>query len=103
MEKGACTDMRPTTSSLRRRSVTFSPVCGRALAGGGPGRSVTALPRFPRRRAGVEDRGLFDDNWIYIHEPGVKVGRIQNFKSWSPEMVPDERSPASGWSISACG
>jgi protoporphyrinogen oxidase len=37
----------------------------------------------------VRDRGLFDDNWIYIHEPGVKVGRIQNFKSWSPEMVPD--------------
>lgn len=31
---------------------------------------------------------LFDDNWIYIHDPAVKVGRIQNFKSWSPEMVP---------------
>lgn len=37
----------------------------------------------------VKDRDLFDDNWIYIHEPGVKVGRIQNFKSWSPEMIPD--------------
>ncbi|HJQ58528.1 MAG TPA: NAD(P)/FAD-dependent oxidoreductase [Vineibacter sp.] len=37
----------------------------------------------------VKDRGRFDDNWIYIHEPGVKVGRIQNFKSWSPELVPD--------------
>ena len=32
----------------------------------------------------------FDDNWIYIHEPGVQVGRVQNFRSWSPEMVPDE-------------
>lgn len=32
---------------------------------------------------------LFPDNWIYIHDPSVKVGRIQNFKSWSPEMVPD--------------
>ena len=31
----------------------------------------------------------FDDNWIYIHDPNVKVGRIQNFKSWSPDMVPD--------------
>ena len=31
----------------------------------------------------------FDDNWIYIHDPDVKVGRIQNFKSWSPDMVPD--------------
>ena len=29
------------------------------------------------------------DNWIYVHEPGVKVGRIQNFASWSPDMVPD--------------
>ncbi|HVW73783.1 MAG TPA: NAD(P)/FAD-dependent oxidoreductase [Rhizomicrobium sp.] len=37
----------------------------------------------------VKDRNLFDDNWIYIHEPGLKVGRIQNFKSWSPEMIPD--------------
>jgi protoporphyrinogen oxidase len=36
----------------------------------------------------VKDRQLFDDNWIYIHDPGVRVGRIQNFKSWSPEMVP---------------
>ncbi len=30
-----------------------------------------------------------EDNWIYIHDPGVKVGRIQNFKSWSPYLVPD--------------
>ena len=31
----------------------------------------------------------FPDNWIYIHDPSVKVGRIQNFRSWSSEMVPD--------------
>jgi protoporphyrinogen oxidase len=37
----------------------------------------------------VKDRGVFDDNWIYVHDPNVQVGRIQNFKSWSPEMVPD--------------
>jgi protoporphyrinogen oxidase len=37
----------------------------------------------------LKDRHLFDDNWIYIHDPSVKVGRVQNFKSWSPEMVPD--------------
>ncbi len=37
----------------------------------------------------LKDRQLFDDNWIYIHDPKVKVGRVQNFKSWSPEMVPD--------------
>ncbi|KTS35975.1 FAD-dependent oxidoreductase [Methylobacterium indicum] len=32
----------------------------------------------------------FPDNWIYVHDPAVKVGRVQNFRSWSPEMVPDE-------------
>jgi protoporphyrinogen oxidase len=32
---------------------------------------------------------LFRDQWIYIHEPSVKVGRIQNFNNWSPHMVPD--------------
>jgi len=37
----------------------------------------------------LKDRQQFDDNWIYIHDPRVKVARIQNFKSWSPEMVPD--------------
>jgi len=39
----------------------------------------------------VEKPDLFPDNWIYVHEPAVKVGRIQNFRSWSPEMVPDEK------------
>lgn len=39
----------------------------------------------------VDKPNLFPDNWIYIHEPSVKVGRIQNFRSWSPEMVPDEK------------
>ena len=36
-----------------------------------------------------KDEDAFSDNWIYIHDPSVKVGRIQNFKSWSPFMVPD--------------
>ena len=37
----------------------------------------------------VNRRDLFPDNWIYIHDPGVKLGRVQNFKNWSPDMVPD--------------
>ncbi len=37
----------------------------------------------------LKNRDAFHDNWIYIHDPSVKVGRIQNFRSWSPEMVPD--------------
>lgn len=39
----------------------------------------------------LPDRNVFSDNWIYIHDPSVKVGRIQNFKSWSPEMIPDPK------------
>ena len=37
----------------------------------------------------VEGEDLFPDNWIYIHDSKVKVGRVQNFRSWSPEMIPD--------------
>ena len=37
----------------------------------------------------VNKPNLFPDNWIYIHDPEVKLGRIQNFKNWSPDMVPD--------------
>lgn len=37
----------------------------------------------------IDKPDLFSDNWIYIHDPGVKVGRIQNFKNWSPDLVPD--------------
>jgi len=37
----------------------------------------------------VLDHNVFPDNWIYIHDPAVKLGRIQNFKNWSPDMVPD--------------
>jgi protoporphyrinogen oxidase len=37
----------------------------------------------------VDRPALFPDNWIYIHSPKVKVGRIQNFGNWSPYMVPE--------------
>jgi len=38
----------------------------------------------------IRSDDLFPDNWIYIHDDRVQVGRIQNFRSWSPEMVPDD-------------
>ncbi len=44
----------------------------------------------------VKQPHLFHDNWIYIHEADVQVGRIQNFKNWSPEMVPDPSMTALG-------
>ncbi|WP_052263260.1 NAD(P)/FAD-dependent oxidoreductase [Geobacter pickeringii] len=37
----------------------------------------------------VDVAELFPDNWIYVHDETVRVGRIQNFKNWSPAMVPD--------------
>ncbi|MGE0591712.1 MAG: NAD(P)/FAD-dependent oxidoreductase [Vicinamibacterales bacterium] len=39
----------------------------------------------------VEARSLFPDNWLYIHEPSLRVARIQNYKNWSADMVPDDR------------
>jgi protoporphyrinogen oxidase len=44
----------------------------------------------------IDKRDLFPDNWIYIHDPNVKVGRIQNFKNWSPHMVPDHSKTCLG-------
>jgi protoporphyrinogen oxidase len=44
----------------------------------------------------VERDDLFADNWIYIHDPAVKVGRIQNFKNWSPAMIPDPSKTSLG-------
>lgn len=38
----------------------------------------------------------FPDNWIYIHSPNVKVGRIQNFRAWSKEMLPDQNTASIG-------
>ena len=39
---------------------------------------------------------LFPDNWIYVHEPALQLGRIQNYKNWSPEMVPDATKTSLG-------
>jgi protoporphyrinogen oxidase len=44
----------------------------------------------------VNKQELFPDNWIYIHDPDVKLGRIQNFKNWSPNMVPDSSKTCLG-------
>ena len=44
----------------------------------------------------IDGEDLFPDNWIYIHDPNVRVGRIQNFRSWSPWMVPDQSKASVG-------
>ncbi len=44
----------------------------------------------------LERDDLFPDNWIYVHSPGVRVGRIQNFGNWSKELVPEPHRTSIG-------
>ena len=44
----------------------------------------------------VDRPETFPDTWIYVHEPNVRVGRIQNFKNWSPDLVPDPSKTSLG-------
>ena len=60
------------------------------------GREQAQVPRLPDRDAGLNSADPFPDNWIYIHSPDVKVGRIQNFRAWSEEMVPDPNTASIG-------
>jgi protoporphyrinogen oxidase len=39
---------------------------------------------------------LFPDTWLYIHSPLVRLGRIQNYRAWSPDMVPESEKCALG-------
>ena len=84
-ERIAC---RHAISSLPLRDVV-------ALADPPPPAEVLAAARGLRYRdfvtvaLVVRGEDLFPDNWIYVHDPGVQVGRIQNFRAWSEAMVPD--------------
>jgi protoporphyrinogen oxidase len=44
----------------------------------------------------LEGGDLFPDNWIYVHDPDVRVARVQNYRAWSPWMVPDENKACIG-------
>jgi protoporphyrinogen oxidase len=44
----------------------------------------------------INQPDLFPDNWIYVHDPEIRVARIQNFKNWSPDMVPDPEKTSLG-------
>jgi hypothetical protein len=44
----------------------------------------------------IDKKDLFPDQWIYVHSPDVRVGRIQNFKNWSAAMVPDQSRTSIG-------
>ena len=72
------------------------------LAGAAAGGEVQASAQGLRYRdfltvaLVIDGEDLFPDNWIYIHDPSVNVGRIQNYRSWSPWMVPDESKACVG-------
>ena len=44
----------------------------------------------------LDKENVFPDQWLYVHSPEVRLGRIQNFKNWSPFMVPDTRKTSLG-------
>jgi protoporphyrinogen oxidase len=44
----------------------------------------------------IDQAETFPDTWIYIHEPSVRLGRVQNFKNWSPDLVPDASKTSLG-------
>jgi protoporphyrinogen oxidase len=73
-----------------------------ALSSPRPPRDVVEAARGLRYRdfvtvaLAVDGADPFPDNWIYVHEPGVRVARIQNYRAWSPEMVPDSGSSCVG-------
>jgi protoporphyrinogen oxidase len=84
-----------------RHVISSAPIC-ELLSGMSPAPACKAAAERLRYRDFitvaliVEKPDLFPDNWIYIHEPAVKVGRIQNFRSWSPEMVPNPNQSCLG-------
>src|SRR5262249_37705231 len=67
---------------------------GGGLAPPPPPPGLRAAPRGKNRAIPlvgliINRSHLFPDNWIYIRAPEARVGRIQNFKNWSPDMAPD--------------
>jgi protoporphyrinogen oxidase len=44
----------------------------------------------------INGKDLFPDQWIYVHDPDVKAGRVQNYNNWSPAMTPDPSTTCLG-------
>jgi protoporphyrinogen oxidase len=97
----ACTADRETETYLARNVVSSAPIRELMEAVQPPPASLADA-----RQLGYRDfltvvligpsKTQLPDNWVYIHDPGVKVGRVQNFRSWSPEMIPDSTSTCLG-------
>jgi protoporphyrinogen oxidase len=73
----------------------------RAMSPAAPASVVAAADRLKYRdfitvALIIDAPQLFPDNWIYVHDENVKLGRVQNFKNWSPDMVPDQKMSCLG-------
>lgn len=44
----------------------------------------------------ADEPKTFPDTWVYVHDPEVRLGRVQNFKNWSPYLVPDQSKSSLG-------
>lgn len=53
---------------------------------------VTVGVLMNKMSSGFTDKKIVPDNWIYIQEPYVKVGRLQVFNNWSPFLVKDKNT-----------
>jgi protoporphyrinogen oxidase len=83
-----------STTSLRALIESLAPPAETSGPGGVPGHIQAAGNGLKYRDFVVvalmlKREHLFPDNWIYIHTPGVNIGRIQNFNNWSKAMVPE--------------
>ncbi len=63
---------------------------GRGIYGGDGNHSASAGGDEPNASVALESKAPVSDNWIYIQEPDVKLGRLQIFNNWSPYMVADQ-------------
>ena len=75
-----------TTMPLRNLARSLDPSPPDAIRAAGDGLNYRD---FLTVALMIDSDDVFPDNWIYIHTPGVKVGRIQNFNNWSRAMVPE--------------
>jgi len=77
------------------------PLTSLVLAMGAPQEIIDAANKLKYRHLLtidliIDHPDLFPDNWIYVHDENLQLGRIQNFKNWSPAMVPDQSKTSLG-------
>lgn len=82
-----------STMDLRSLVRSFDPRPSESICKAGEG---LAYRDFMVVALMVDGIDLYPDNWLYIHTPGVQVGRIQNFNNWSPHLVPDQSKTCLG-------